>query len=322
MPSDVLTLQERVRGGLLGLACGDALGAPVKSMARDAIRRRFGRVTEMMGGGPLGLAPGEGTDETAMALAVAEGLAEGGEDPREAVGRRLVAWLQAGPREVEATVRAALTHYLAAGDWEAAMARTRARLGDRATGNGSLVRTLAVSYAYLHRPDRMRRQAARLSEMTHPHELPTLVCIYYNELVRQLALGVDREEALERAREAAGQPDVLVSYRTRQGLLERIDGVWRRSYPEVRATGSALDTLTAALWIFRRAGSLEEALVEAVGLGDEADAVGAVVGGLAGTLWGAGAIPARWLEVLRERERLEQVALRLGAAGGGEGGSA
>lgn len=308
-----VTLVDRIRGGLLALACGDALGAPVEFMSRDAIRRRYGRVTEMMAGGPFNVEPGEGTDDTGMALAVAEGLAEGAEDPREAVGRRLVAWFQSGPKDVGSTVRVAITNYLAAGDWDAAIARTRARLRDMAAGNGSLVRTLALSYAYLRDPERMRRGAARISEMTHPHELPTVACIYYNELVRQLALGASREQAMEAARQAAEGEQVLVSFSTRSAFLRRIDAVPRLSYPEVRASGFVLDTLVAALWVFSRADSLEAALVDAVGLGDDADSVGAVVGGLAGTYWGYAAIPERWLAVLKARQRIEEVAQRLAA---------
>ena len=308
-----VTLSERIRGGLLALACGDALGAPVESMSRDAIRRRYGRVTEMMGGGPFNVEPGEGTDDTGMALAVAEGLAEQPEDPREAAGRHLVAWFQSGPKDVGSTVRVAITNYLAAGDWDAAIARTRARLRDMAAGNGSLVRTLALSYAFLRDPDRMRREAARISEMTHPHELPTIACIYYNELVRQLALGASRDEAMEAARRAAEGEQVLVSFSTRSAFLRRIDAVPKLTYAEVKASGFVLDTLAAALWVFSRADSLESALVDAVGLGDDADSVGALVGGLAGTYWGGSAIPERWLSVLKHRDRIEEVARRLAA---------
>lgn len=313
-----MTLVERIRGGLLALACGDALGAPVEFMSRDAIRRRYGRVSEMMAGGPFNVQPGEGTDDTGMALAVAEGLAEQAEDPREAVGRHLVAWFQSGPKDVGNTVRVALTHYLAAGDWDAAVARTRVRLRDMAAGNGSLVRTLALSYAYLRDPERMRREAARISEMTHPHEMPTIACIYYNELVRQLALGASREQAMEAARQAAEGEQVLVSFSTRSAFLRQIDNVPKLTYPEVRASGFVLDTLVAALWVFSKADSLEAALVDAVGLGDDTDSVGALVGGLAGTYWGASAIPERWLSLLKARERIEDVARRLSAIARGE----
>ncbi|MEW6045593.1 MAG: ADP-ribosylglycohydrolase family protein [Bacillota bacterium] len=306
-----IALSDRIRGGLLGLACGDALGAAVEFMTRDAIRRRYGRVTEMVGGGPFGVEPGEGTDDTDMALAVAEGLVEGAPDAREAVGRRLVAWFERGPKDVGSATRVALSNYLACRDWDATVARTRVRLRDMAAGNGSLVRTLPVSFAFLRDPQRMRRESRRLSEMTHPHELPTIACVYYNELARELALGAARERAAESARRAVESEQLLVSYSTRTVFLRHIDKVPALSYSEVRASGFVLDALVAALWVFLRADGFEDAVMDAVGLGDDADSIGALVGGLAGTYWGASAIPERWLAVLKARGRIEAVAQRL-----------
>ncbi len=306
-----ISVADRFLGGLLALACGDALGAGVEFMSRDEIRRRFGKVTEMTGGGPFNVEPGEGTDDTGMALAVAEGLLEDDPDPREAVGRHLVAWFQAGPKDVGNTVRTALTNYLACGDWNAAVARTRSRLRDMAAGNGSLVRTLAVSYAFLDEPERMMRESARLSEMTHPHELPTLACTFYNEFVRLLALGMERAAAFDQALERVERQGPLVSFNSRMVFLRQLRRVPELGYTDVRASGFVLDALVAGLWVFLRASDLEAALVEAVGLGDDADSVGALVGGMAGTYWGAGAVPGRWRSALKEAARIEDVARRL-----------
>src|ERR1700748_3035068 len=107
---------ERWRGGLLGLACGDAVGTAVEFSPRGT----FAPVTDMVGGGPFGLVPGEWTDDTSMALCLATSLVQcRGPDLRDQINR-YVNWWQHGYLsstgdcfDIGMTVRAALNRYLA-----------------------------------------------------------------------------------------------------------------------------------------------------------------------------------------------------------------
>lgn len=301
-------VNERIRGGLLAHAAGDALGAPAENMSRDEIRRVHGRLDNMVGDDQRGLAPGKWTDDTAMMLAVAEGLVEAPGDPREAVGRRFVQWFETEPKDVGNIVRVALTAFKASGDWDAATARTRQKLREMTAGNGSLMRTLPVSFAFTGDREMTMRFSAKLSTMTHPHELATVSCVFFNELVRLLALGEDKEGSLGGARELIEGEEALVSSISKSTFFEHVGRMKTASYTQLRATGYVLDSLVSSLWCFWNTDGLEEAVVAAVGIGGDVDTVGALTGGLAGTFYGFGAIPARWLEPLFERERIEEAA--------------
>ncbi|HEY8346318.1 MAG TPA: ADP-ribosylglycohydrolase family protein [Symbiobacteriaceae bacterium] len=283
----------RYAGALLGLACGDALGVTVEFRTREEIRQAYPEGhREIRGGGPFGFAPGEWSDDTAMTLAVAFGIAESPEDPVEAVGRRFMAWYESHPPDVGNTVRMALESYRALGSWQKASEAVAASLGDRAAGNGALMRTLPTALAYGPSVE----QAIRIARMTHPHPESDAAVVAYHTAVWALLQGASRAEAVEAGVGASGP------------LAQRLSRVPKLRTEEVRSTGYVVDTLEAAFWAFLHTDSLEECIVTAVGLGDDADTVGAVAGGLAGVHYGVLAVPRRWSAVLKGRAELDAAA--------------
>ncbi len=80
---------------------------------------------------------------------------------------------------------------------------------------------------------------------------------------------------------------------------------------EIRSSSFVLDTLQTALWTVLRSADFEHAVTVAVNMGHDSCAVGAVTGALAGAVYGEGGIPGRWLDTLRDRERVTAVADRL-----------
>jgi len=306
----------RIRGALLGLACGDALGAPAEFKSRGEIQARWGQLTEMVGGGPW--APGEWTDDTGMALCLAEGILARPEDPVEEVGSRFLEWRKTA-KDVGSTISGALSGFH--GDWvEASRCTPHAREG-RAAGNGSLMRTLPVALAHPRRTQ-MLEQSARLSAMTHwdpqAEVCCAVYCLWIGGLLRGKGLRDAWRDALVLGRRAADQgrrsgdtpgPGPLPA-----GFWERLERVETLQYEQLQPTGYAgyvVDCLEAAVWCCLHGRSLEEALVLAVNLAGEADTIAAVAGGAAGAYWGPAALPERWLERLHERERLERVAADL-----------
>lgn len=311
----------RLRGALLALACGDALGAPVEFTDAPSIRGRHGTLRDMVGGGRFGWAPGEWTDDTGMALAVAEGILERPEDPVEAVGRRFLEWRRTA-KDVGATIAAALSGYR--GDWTAASSWTPQARAGKAAGNGSLMRTLPVALRY--GGDEMLRVSARISAMTHWDPQAEVCCAVYCLWIRQLLANGDiavswqvavdaGERAAARGRRAEDTPGPSPLPADFWPLLRRIPELNHRDLQPTGYAGYVVHCLEAAVWHCLHADSLEEALVGCVNLGGETDTIAAVAGGAAGAHWGAGAIPVRWLDALHERERIEAIAARLAVQG-------
>ncbi len=306
-------LLERITGGLCGVAVGDALGATLEFLTREDVERLYGRegLREIVGGGWLGLAPGDWTDDTEMTLAVARGIAEDPGAPVEPVGRRFMEWLATGPPDVGGTVRLALDRHRALGDWEAVSREVTATLGDRSAGNGALMRTLPVGLAYVGDAD-VARVSGQIAAMTHPHPAAVQGCVLYGLLISRLLTGVEPEKALADAAAAVDR-----SGAPHAPTMAMVEGLPERRYEDLRSTGYTMDTLEAALWCFLHASGVEEAVALAANLGGDADTVAAVTGGLAGVHWGIGAVPRRWLMRIGERE-LKEVAADLAAVREGE----
>lgn len=302
----------------MGLACGDALGAPAEFHDQEYIRKQWGTLTEMVGGGPW--KPGEWTDDTGMALCVAEGILANPDDPVEETGRRFLEWRKTA-KDVGGTISAALSAFR--GDWPlAARSTPQARQG-KAGGNGSLMRTLPVALAYGPDVKPMLPIAARLSAMTHWDVEAETCCLVYCLWIRNLLEGMDLAEGWRSALRE-GQEYVLTGEKNpdtpgaqsalSKAFWERLQAIDTLTYDQLQPSGYAgysVECLEAAVWCCLHADTLETALVQAVNLAGEADTIGAVVGGAAGAHWGVEAIPERWLEKLYRRADLQRVAHRL-----------
>lgn len=289
-------IRDRTHGALLGLAVGDALGTTLEFTRRDTQPLH----TEITGGGPFDLKPGEWTDDTAMALALADSLLSCSKfDPHD-LATRFVHWWQDGAYsctgtcfDIGITTREALARFVRTGDPFAGST------DPQTAGNGSLMRLVPVALFALHDAALADQLARDHSRITHAAQQAVEACAYLVQLLREAILG---------------QLDVL-SPRTWAGdpaIAAIAAGSWRqKSRDEIRSSGYVIDTLEAALWAVGTTTSFEEALILAVNLGDDADTVGAVTGQLAGALYGASTIPERWLHPLAWRRKIAEAADRL-----------
>lgn len=287
-------------GCLLGLAIGDAVGTTVEFSSRGS----FVPVTEMTGGGPFRLNPGEWTDDTSMALCLAESLIEcGGFDPSDQMERYCRWWrdghLSSNGRcfDIGITVSGALRRFETTGE---AFAGSTA---PNTAGTGSIMRLAPVP---MFASDVSRKQFAyRVNRPAPPHGADECLdaCHVLGALLHHLINGASKEEALNRIRdEEVGSPSIRAI----------IDGSYlEKNEADVRATGYVVHTLEAALWSFARTTNFRDAVLMAVNLGDDADTTGAVCGQIAGAFYGAEGIPARWRELLAKRELITDLAARL-----------
>ena len=292
---------DRYRGCLLGLACGDAVGTTVEFSPRGT----FTPITDMTGGGPFGLEPGQWTDDTSMALCLATSLVHcRGTNLADQMGR-YVNWWQWGYLsstgdcfDIGMTVRAALNRFLATKDPVA---------GDtdpRTAGNGSLMRLAPVAMWFA--PDLAEVRAnARLSSMTtHGAAEAVDCCELYAELLARALAGASRDELLRAPAPANA------SARVREIAEARYLG---KSVDQVSGSGYCVDSLEAALWCFATTDTFESAVLAAANLGNDADTTAAIVSQIAGAHYGLGAIPPDWLVRLAMREDIDALARALHA---------
>ena len=293
---DPTPIETAIAGGLLGVAVGDALGTTVEFMAPEEIRRRFGVHREIVGGGPFGGRPGQGTDDTDLTWAVVAGYleAEGGNSLEclNAIARAFLEWFDTTPQSIGRTTFCALSELRAGGD-PAACGLT----AESSCGNGSLMRALPTALIRAD-PERRRRESELISAVTHAHRRCIDSCVAYNEIAAALIDGAAPAEAVAAAAALDLDPAVGAALKTPAD----------RPVTELSAGGYVIDSLACAVWAVQQPGTLESVLVDLVNRGDDADTVGAIAGGLLGIVWGPAGIPTRW------RDRLEYADRFMGAA--------
>ena len=286
----------RAVGAFIGLGIGDALGAPLEGLPPRPIA-----VTEMLGGGIHNTLPGQYTDDTLQASALAETLIRCGRFDPEDFAERLVRVYKVHPEFFGPTSRAVLDLIEGGvGPGAAAAMVHEARGGSRS--NGSVMRGIPVGIFYP--PGEVREASLAASRVTHFDPAAGEASAFVNRMVSGMCRGEEAEAAFGGALDECRDPEL-------RGLLEDY-----HAHPPEPSLDAVLCT-HCAVSIFMDAGSFRDAVVAAVNLGGDADTVGAVTGGLAGARWGLGAIPESWLRALQDREELLGLARRLWAASRG-----
>ena len=299
---ETLITRDRFRGALLGLAVGEALGAPADFLTAAQIEERHGVITDMLGGGCHDVAPGETTDATEMMLCLAESLADRRAFDPEDIMERYLAWFDGTPRDVSLTVRTVLLSFRSGTHWDLASRRAFEILGSPTAGNGSLMRCAPLALLYCGDAEARHANSQRESTLTHFDRLAGWACVAFNDLLDAAIAGELREE-LPSIAHTIDEEDKRVSATLREALEAEPE--------EVQSSTFVLDTLRTAVWSVLHTGTFEEAVCFAVNLGNDADTVGAVTGALAGAVYGEAGIPPRWLAPLQGRERIAAVAERL-----------
>lgn len=294
----------RYEGALLGVAVGDALGAPLEFMSAEQIKQTHaGDVTEMIGGGWLSVEPGEVTDDTQMTLAVAEGIAEGSnnEDRYGYIGENFLRWFDTHPKDVGNTCASVLGRardLVLQEAWEAVAAAVYQQTNGRTAGNGALMRTVYPALFY-ENIVAAENAAVNIGRMTHYHPDSDGTIQAYTEAIHIIANSP--EIGIDEAKKIATTARAVIEYVKRKNR--------GTSVAVAEPTGWAVDSLLCAFDAIDKTDSFEAALIYAVNLGGDADTIGAITGGLAGAIYGASAIPERWTEKLNNRPNEKTVRL-------------
>ncbi|MGA0863536.1 MAG: ADP-ribosylglycohydrolase family protein [Ilumatobacteraceae bacterium] len=287
------TQRDRALGIIIGSAVGDALGAPFEFGDAGDYARRFpapvvGGRGELVGGGGFGWAPGEFTDDTQMALALAAALEEsGGFDPA-VVWRHFRAWA-AGAVDVGITTRYALSR----ATHEGAAAHAHDATGGRSGSNGAVMRIAPVAVRGVTLGRAATAQlAADQAALTHHDPVAAACAVFVSEVARATVVNGDFEAAIQSAHEAVASVGLADVFADEVQWL--IEAPWGNDVEKAPSNGAASTATAQALWAARTAASFHDAMVNAVNLGGDTDTVSAIAGVMAGARFGNQAIPSRW----------------------------
>lgn len=290
--SNSVTRLQRHIGCLLGLAVGDALGTTLEFKNPGS----FTPITDMVGGGPFGLNPGEWTDDTSMALCLAESLiACSGFDPKDQC-ERYVDWMMNGHLssngscfDIGGTVSRALMDFRSTGNPYSGPSHKYD------AGNGSIMRLAPVPMFYSQDADEAIRFSGESSRTTHQAATCIDACRYMGGMLFALLSGASKETVL-----APGFHPVDGSW-AEGDLCDEIATIANGSFktkqpPYICGSGYVVQSLEAALWAFHHSKDFRTGALLAVNLGNDADTTGAIYGQLAGAFYGVDGIPREWRE--------------------------
>lgn len=291
-----MKLQDKFRGCFLGLAIGDALGAPVEFKMRGMFY-----ITDYESGGTWKLDKGQWTDDTSMALCIAISLIEQRGFNSHDIATRFLKWYKNGYMsstgfcfDIGNTTREALERFRTTQDPFSGSTHPRK------AGNGSIMRLCPISLGYYGKI-MSNEYSALSSKITHATFECIHGCIILNKIISNCLDGQSKEEALH------------LEYSLDSNVDSGLKGILNRSYfnkamEDIHGSGYVVASLEAALWCFYTTDSFEEAILKAVNLGEDADTTAAVCGQVAGAFYGMKNIPDHLINNLYKKDYLLSIA--------------
>lgn len=300
--------KKRLKGSIIGLAIGDAMGAPVEFQKRGT----FIPVTDYRSGGIFSLNAGDWTDDTAMALCIAQSLIDVQGFSSIDQMEKYLAWMNHGYMScsgkmigIGKTARRTLIRYM----------RTREPYTDiiheKFSGNGSLMRLAPICVYYAHDLDKAIHYAALSSKTTHASPIAVDSCRYFAYILIHIFKGYNKKTIF--SKQFSDSLNRFFYDKTLHPTLSPIINVdfKTKTAKEISSSGYVIDSLEAALWSFYHTDSFEDAILTAVNLGDDADTVAAITGQLAGAYYMLNSIPKPWIEELAQSEFINNLSEEL-----------
>lgn len=300
-----------LKGMLLGLATGDALGVPVEFDSRNSLKKN--PVVNMRAGGSWGQAAGTWSDDTSLTIATMESISRLGKINYQDIMENFLQWYEhdaftaTGNRfDIGNTTRAAIVRF----SRKLLLPTKCGATEEYSNGNGSLMRILPATIYLFGTRGKIGGDELKIihdfSALTHGHIVSCMSCGIYSLIVAQILNGKNISEAF-----ALGMNDAKKFYGNDEAFknFSRLCEKNFASLPEekISASGYVVDTLEAALWCLLNTEDYKSLVLKAVNLGEDTDTVGAVAGGVAGIIYGVEAIPIEWLNVLKRRDYLEKI---------------
>ncbi len=295
---------DKCKGALLGLAIGDALGTTLEFKTPGS----FAPIKDLIGGGVFGLPAGKWTDDTSMALCLADSLIIKNEFDTFDQLERYVQWYRMGYNsstnscfDIGNATRQALQLFEDTG-------QPYCGSTDKySAGNGSIMRLAPIPIRYYKTKELLIKCADLSSRTTHAAVQCIEACEFMACLLAEAIKGVSKKELLDASfilNECFSEKPL-----TDTAILEVINGSYKtKKPPQIYGSGHVVRTLEAALWAFYHTDNFEKGALKVVNLGDDADTTGAVYGQIAGAYYGLSGIPAHWQKKLYRALDMEVMA--------------
>ncbi|MBB1073060.1 ADP-ribosyl-[dinitrogen reductase] hydrolase [Rhodoferax sp. 4810] len=278
-------LEQRAISAYLGLAIGDAFGATVEFLTPREIKAQYGEHRELIGGGWLHLKRGQVTDDTEMSLALGDSILQCGQVDAVAAAEAFSAWMRTKPVDIGNTVRRGIAYYRRTG-------ATCVPENTYDAGNGACMRCLPVALATLGADLATVVQTNQLqAHITHHNAQSDHGCECVIQMVQAALLG-EKLPILQQHADALVATDNQFAYQRKR---------------EENPSAFIVETLRAVFQTLVSTDNFEQALIDVVNRGGDADTTGAIVGMIAGALYGSSALPARWLEALDRHTALRVI---------------
>lgn len=304
-----------VKSALFGVAIGDALGVPVEFF--DRLDLKSDPVIDMRSYGTHHMPTGTFSDDSSLTFCLAEALCNGFD--LNNIANNFVKWRYDGywttngyVFDVGFTTDRSINRILKGISPEVC--------GDvdvTCNGNGSLMRILPILFYIKDKSIQDRYEIIRqVSSITHGHVRSVISCFYYLEFAREILLGIDKFDIYQKLK--LNILDFLYTNNINPAelsifsrLLDSDKNIFNLSEGDIYSSGYVVHTLEAAIWCLLTTDSYRDCVIKAVNLGEDTDTVAAVVGGLAGLLYGIDNIPVYWIQKLKRSEDIADLADRL-----------
>lgn len=312
--SKAVDYKETVKSLLFGVAIGDALGVPYEFKSRKTLKQN--PANDMIGYGTHNQSVGTFSDDSSLTFCLAEALTEGFD--LNTIGQNFVKWYDEGYWTAHNEVFDAgnATRHAIYRLMEGVSPEQAGGKSDKDNGNGSLMRISPLLFHIKDKPIEMRFELTRqVSSITHGHIRSIISCFYYLEFMQLILMGKDKFEVYDELQTVV--PTLLNSLSIDSIEINLFDRLFKEKIhelleSEIESSGYVLHTLEATIWCVLNTNNYRDAVLQAVNLGDDTDSTAAVVGGLAGLLYGLNSIPEEWLNKLARKNDIEDLAVRLG----------
>jgi ADP-ribosylglycohydrolase len=299
----------KITDSIIGHAIGDAMGMPTEFCTREHLLSN--PVVDMIGSKKVGQPAGTWTDDTSMEIATIESIVSNNGFNYSDIMSRWCDWLNKGEYTPNGVVfDVGRTCLKACRNFMNGIEPTKCGLSDEnSNGNGSLMRILPVAiYSYINdlSNDELLKLTNDVSSLTHGHNISKLACYMYVKFIIRLLNGMSKEECYEYLKNDDYSMYDYNSISKYDRLIN--DDIRKFKIDDIKSSGYVVDTWECVLWILLNSKSYKETIIAATNIGQDTDTIGAIVGSMAGIIYGLDKAPKQWLDTLVKKDYLIDLA--------------